>query len=267
MQISIARKPFGITVVIPTFNRKEIIQCALASVTTRHPSLVEIIVIDDGSDINSLPLLAPTNSSGVIIRSYRFERNRGPQASRNLGIRRARFSYIAFLDSDDEFTTDKIDSLLVVLHEKSPDVLFHKVNCMKRYSVMARVWHRYLQQVLPFTWMCAFYNPIITPALVVRRRCRLGLPTMRYCEDWFYLLRYIDASMLVLYLDRELSIVNRVSSTPGSLSKAIWKMRKGEFKARSVLLRQLSIFNIARYLVGSLAGIVRIASDIMRGRY
>jgi len=267
MKTPTAKRPFGITVVIPTFNRKDMLQRALNSVSTNHPEQVEIVVVDDGSAVNPLPLLPSTNRSGVSVRGYRFERNRGPQAARNLGIRRARFSHIAFLDSDDEFTSEKIDAVLQLLQVQDLDVLFHAVGGMPRYSVLARAWNRYLRLVVPFTWLCVLYNPVVTPALVVRRCCRLGLPTMRHCEDWFYLLRYVDPGMRVGYLDRELSTVHRAPGTSGGLSGAIWKMRKGEFKARLVLLKHPTVCKVARYMVGSLMGLLRIAGDTVRGRY
>lgn len=267
MKTPTAKLTFGISVVIPTFNRKDVLLRALDSVRTDHPRQVEIIVVDDGSDFNPLPLLPPVNRNGVSVRGYRFESNRGPQAARNLGIRRARFTHIAFLDSDDEFMPDKIDAVLELLQMRDLDVLFHAVGGMPLYSKLARAWNRYLRLAIPFTWLCTLYNPVVTPALVVRRRCRLGMPTMRYCEDWFFMLRYIDGGMLVGYLDRELSKVHRQPGTLGGLSGAIWKMRMGEFKARLVLLRHPTVSSVARYVVGSLAGLARITSDAMRGRY
>lgn len=257
----------GLSVVIPTLNRIDMVLHAIESVSSTHPECVEIIVIDDGSAEDLRTQLPARNSSDVVVRGYRFQSNRGPQAARNLGIRRARFSHIAFLDSDDEFTPEKIDTVLHELQKQEIDVLFHAVGGMPQYTMLARAWNRYLRLLVPFTWLCTLYNPVVTPALVVRRCCCLGLPTMRYCEDWFFLLRYVDADMVVVYLDRELSTVRRAPGTSGGLSGAIWKMRKGEFKARLVLLRHLTICNIARYLVGSLAGLARIASDTMRGRY
>lgn len=264
--VSVARVT-GLSVVIPTLNRINMVLHAIESVSSTQPERVEVIVIDDGS-VEDLRIQLPArNASGIVVRGYRFERNRGPQAARNLGIRRARFTHIAFLDSDDEFRPDKIDAVLDVLQMQDLDVLFHAVGGMPKYSMLARFWSRYLRLAVPFTWLCTLYNPVVTPALVVRRRCRLGLPTMRYCEDWFFLLRYIDASTRVVYLDREFSTVHRAPGTSGGLSDAVWKMRMGEFKARSVLLRQPTVCTVTRYMLGTLAGIARIASDAMRGRY
>ena len=260
-------RPFGLSVVIPAFNRPQQLRTALESVVTRRPQHVEIVVVDDGSIVPALASAPTCNAAGVPIRHYRFASNRGPQAARNLGIRRARFSHIAFLDSDDAFTPDKVDAVLASLAEAPADLLFHGVQGMDKYNRLARLWDRHLRSWLPFHWWASLYNPVVTPALVVRRRVRLGLPWMRHCEDWFYLLRYAEPGMRVRYLDRELATVFRAARSPGGLSGAVWRMRLGEFAARAVLLRAPGPANLARYATGNLMGGLRILNDLIRARY
>ena len=69
------------------------------------------------------------------------------------------------------------------------------------------------------------------------------------------------------YLARELTRVNRPQGAVGGLSAARWRMRRGEFAARMVLLRDLDISRLARFGLGSCAGCARIAADVVRGRY
>jgi glycosyltransferase involved in cell wall biosynthesis len=260
-------RPTGISVVIPTYNRLDTLVRAIESVRSMRPTDVEIIVIDDGSEDDPRPHLPTLNASLITIKAYRFEQNRGPQAARNLGIRRARFSHIAFLDSDDEFTQSKVDTILAEIECRDFDLLFHAVRGMPRYDRLATLWDRRLRALLPFHWLCAFYNPVITPALVVRRRCRLGVTRLRHCEDWAFLLRYADAGLRVRYLREQLSLVHRPLGSSGGLSAAIWKMRKGEFTARRVLLRKPAAGKLARWCAGSVAGLIRVIADILRARY
>lgn len=240
---------------------------ACQSVASEQPSRVEIIVVDDGSAEDLCPLLPASNSHNIPIRCYRFAHNRGPQAARNLGIRRARFSHIAFLDSDDSFTPAKIDLVLQQLDSTAVDLLFHDVQGMPKYGKLARVWTRSLSNWMPFGWWIALLNPVITPALVIRRERRLGLVRLRYCEDWCFLLRYVQSDTRISFLERELSIVHRPAGTSGGLSGAIWKMRKGEFTARQVLLKSPWPSGLLRYCLGGIAGLLRIMSDVLRGRY
>lgn len=252
--------------VIPTLDRLDLVERAIASVRCTAPQQVEIIVVDDGSRMDLRPRLPTSNAAGIPVRAYRFERNRGPQAARNLGIRRARFSHIAFLDSDDAFSADKLDRVLHELHRGDIDLLFHGVAGMPRYARLARWWQRQ-SGWLPFHWWVPVLNPAVTPALVVRRACRLGVPTMRHCEDWAFLLNYVTPQTRVRYLDAELATVFRAPGTAGGLSGAVWRMRAGEFRARRVLMREPGLSTCLRLALGSLAGGLRVLNDLLRGRY
>lgn len=266
-------RPLGISVVIPTLDRLELLTRAYDSVSCTQPAKVEILVIDDGSPCDLRPHLPLQNRHGVAIRSYRFDRNRGPQAARNLGVRRARFSHIAFLDSDDAFTPDKLDVVLEKLDvsppSSAPDLLFHGVQGMPKYGQLGRLWTRHLSAWLPFSWWVALLNPVVTPALVIRREHRLGVPWMRHCEDWAFLLRYVRVDTRVLYLDHELSIVFRAQGSQGGLSSATWGMRRGEFTARRILLSGKVAWPSGplRYAAGATAGLLRILNDLLRCRY
>lgn len=264
-QTSSAR-PIGLSVVIPTLNRLDLVERAIASVACAEPDRVEIIVVDDGSAEDLRPLLPARNAAGIAVRGYRFEHNRGPQAARNLGVRRARFSHIAFLDSDDAFSPDKLDRLLAELARADFDLLFHGVHGMPRYASLARLWQRW-SGWLPFHWWIALLNPAVTPALIVRRERRLGLTAMRHCEDWAFLLRYVRPETRVRYLDEELATVFRAPGSAGGLSSAVWRMRVGEFRARRLLLRRPTAGSCMRFALGSLAGGLRVINDFLRGRY
>lgn len=256
----------GLSVVIPTLNRLDMVQRAIASVDCAQPARAEIIVVDDGSAVDLRPLLPARTANGIVVRCYRLERNRGPQAARNLGIRRARFSHIAFLDSDDVFSADKLDRVLAVLDREDFDLLFHGVNGMPRYAKLARLWQR-CSGWLPFNWWIALVNPAATPALVVRRERRLGWTALRHCEDWAFLLRYVKPGTRIRYLDEALSTVLRPPGTAGGLSGAVWRMRVGEFQARRLLLRRPTAGSCLRYALGAMAGGVRILNDLLKGRY
>lgn len=264
--IASSNRAAGLSVVIPTLNRLDMVQRAIKSVCCAEPERVEIIVVDDGSATDLRSQLPARNASGVAVRVYRFERNRGPQAARNLGIRRARFSHIAFLDSDDAFSINKMDRLLSELDCADFDLLFHGVKGMPRYARLARFWQRQ-SGWLAFNWWIAMLNPAVTPALVVRREHRLGPTAMRHCEDWAFLLRYVQPQTRVRYLDEELATVFRAPGSEGGLSSAVWRMRIGEFRARRLLLRQPTLSSCLRFALGSLVGGLRVINDFLRGRY
>lgn len=85
------------SVIIPSYNRRQLLQEALASVWQQTCTDFEVIVIDDGSSDGTWDYLQSLGSSIIALR----QDNRGPGAARNKGVEAAGGRYIAFLDSDD----------------------------------------------------------------------------------------------------------------------------------------------------------------------
>lgn len=254
----------GISVVIPAFGRVAELRRAIDSVATAYPERTEIVVVDDHSADPLAPLLPRQTIGGVPIRVIRLTRNRGAGIARAFGIRRARFDYVAFLDSDDTFAADKIDLLFERIHETGADVIFHQVEGADLYNRLMARWARSGRRLIPFHWLIVLLNPIPTPSLTVRRRRRLGHPTLRHAEDWAFLLRYVDPTTRVDYIPRVLASVHRSIGSVGGLSAAKAAMREGEFIARRLLLRERTIGNFARFALGSAVGGLRIAADHLR---
>jgi glycosyltransferase involved in cell wall biosynthesis len=85
------------SVIIPSFNRSELLCHAIESVLEQDDALTEVIVVDDGSteDLSSV-----VKAYGGRVKYVRTS-NGGPAAARNVGAARAHGAYLAFLDSDD----------------------------------------------------------------------------------------------------------------------------------------------------------------------
>ena len=88
-----------VSVIVPTYNRRETIRAAIASVQRQTFADWELIVVDDGSTDDTAALIEGSDPRLVLIR----QKNQGVNAARNAAMLRARGQYIAFLDSDDEW--------------------------------------------------------------------------------------------------------------------------------------------------------------------
>jgi glycosyltransferase involved in cell wall biosynthesis len=92
-----------IAVVIPAFNARAFVADAIACVRAQTMRVSEIVVVDDGSRDGTGSVAA--RAGARVVR----QRNRGPAAARNLGIRATTGRWIAFLDADDVWDADKLE--------------------------------------------------------------------------------------------------------------------------------------------------------------
>ena len=96
-----------ITVVLPVFNRAQVLPRAIESVLAQTFPDFELIVVDDGSRDGTRELLA--RQSDRRVRVITVGRNRGACAARNRGIEEARGELLCSLDSDDIYLPDKLE--------------------------------------------------------------------------------------------------------------------------------------------------------------
>ena len=90
-------RPVLVSVIIPTYNRRNYIRESLDSVLAQDFYDFEVIVVDDGSTDGTEEEVRPYQDRIC----YTRQENKGAGAARNVGIRKARGQYIAFMDSDD----------------------------------------------------------------------------------------------------------------------------------------------------------------------
>lgn len=105
----------NVSVILPTYNRDEILPRAIDSVLEQTHNHFDLIIVDDGSTDGTQELVESYTDSRI---RYLRQKNRGANAARNYGIEAAETDFIAFLDSDDEYsptfleqTTSKLSNL------------------------------------------------------------------------------------------------------------------------------------------------------------
>ena len=96
------------SVVIPLYNKSEHIIHTLESVLAQTMEDFEILVIDDGSSDDSLEMAQKVASPKIRIFQ---QKNQGVSVARNVGIENARGEYISFLDADDVWHADYLQTI------------------------------------------------------------------------------------------------------------------------------------------------------------
>lgn len=97
-----------VSVVIPTYERPTCLKRAISSVAEQTYDPLEVVVVDDCSDVPVTEYLDPDRSAFERFEVVRHEENRGGSAARNTGIEAADGEYVALLDDDDRWKPEKI---------------------------------------------------------------------------------------------------------------------------------------------------------------
>ena len=129
-----------VSVIIPTFNRSWTIIEALQSVLAQNYKPLELIIVDDGSSDDTMEKLKPFMEQIIYLK----QENKGVSAARNIGIKKSKGEFIAFLDSDDLWLPSKI-SCQINFFNSNPSAIIcqteeiwirngKKVNPMKKHK-------------------------------------------------------------------------------------------------------------------------------------
>lgn len=196
-----------VSVIIPTYNRGNLIARALDSVLAQTFKDFDVTIIDDGSTDNTKEVIKPYE--GKV--NYIYQKNGGISAARNRGIAESTGQYIAFLDSDDYWAPQKLEVQSKVLDDhpkvgivygrmpivnEHGDVLGMKPNGVsgKNFQELLRVW-----------------GDLPTSSVMTRRECfeRVGvfdnnLPPMEDIDMWLriahaYDLHEVEGQVLAYY--------------------------------------------------------------------
>jgi len=218
----------NISVIIPSYNRAERLARALHSVYKQTLIPNEVIVIDDGSTDNTRQVI--TNLFPQV--KYRHQPNKGVSAARNLGIKIADGEWLAFLDSDDEWVSGKIERQYNVATTQPGFKIIHtneiwirdgnRVNQMKKHAKYGGMIFRHC---LP--------RCIISPSSVMVHRSlfeAIGAfdEKLPACEDYDLWLRSC-ARYPVYYIDEPLIIKH--GGHAGQLSRKYWGMDRFRIEA------------------------------------
>ncbi|MDH3377689.1 MAG: glycosyltransferase [Gammaproteobacteria bacterium] len=250
-----------VSVVIPTYNRAGCLARALDSVLRQTHAASEIIVVDDGSS-DATPQLIADRYPQV---SYIRQANCGVSSARNRGIEAACGTWIAFLDSDDEWLPTKLERQLTQLHAAPAYRVGHCNEIWIRSGQRVNPKHKHrkfggwiFQQCLP---LCA-----ISPSAVLVHRdvfADIGLfdETLPACEDydlWLrlcarYPVQFIDTALLVKYGGHADQLSSRYEAMDRFRIKALEKIIEAPYLAPSDRTAALTILleKIAVYVHGA----------------
>jgi glycosyltransferase involved in cell wall biosynthesis len=164
-----------VSVIIPAYNRGKYIKRALASVLAQTYADLEAIMVDDGSEDDTVPVVEAYARKDSRIRLIKHDKRKGAQAARNTGIVAAAGKWIAFLDSDDRWLHDSLALRLQVAGNGNLRVVHSECYVIEEGSTQLR---RYGLPLLEgFVYKSLLRKPgTFFPGLLVAKECfdRIG---------------------------------------------------------------------------------------------
>ena len=252
-----------ISVVIPSYNRRDLLRRALLSVYGQTLLPAEVWVIDDGST-DGTDLMV---SQEFPLANYYYQKNLGVSSARNQGIEKATGDWLAFLDSDDEWLAEKLYKQTAALTNHPEYKICHTEENWIRNGNPVKVPQKYAKtggwifnQCLP---LCA-----ISPSTVLLHRsvfADVGLfnTELPACEDYDLWLR-ISAVYPVLLVGQ--AQINKHGGHDDQLSNAYWGMDRFRISALQKTLaagqlsepnRQAAVAMLVKKAKIYLAGVIK----------
>lgn len=230
-----------ISVIIRTYNRGYIVGEAIRSATEQTYRNLEVLVVDNASTDNTSEVVAAVDDCRI--RYVAHSSNRGLGASCNTGVSMATGDLVAFLDSDDLWTSDKLErqaSILIrhpeigavfsdVVVQGTPTPIPSLTRLMKYFRELVDHLPPQAYYLLPRRTMhlCLLQELPIKPSALIVRRCLFeGVGTFNEMwqsgEDWEFLLRLARAVDFA-YIDVPLAVQRHL---PDSTHRAYWECDK-----------------------------------------
>ncbi len=235
----------SVAVIIPTYNRANTLQRALDSVSAQTLAAQEICVVDDGSKDETRELVERNYPEVNYIR----QDNQGVSAARNAGVKGTSSTWLAFLDSDDEWLPQKLELQLEALRGNPGHKMIHGEEIWIRHG-------KRVNQKLKHQKSGGYIFPnclplcVISPSAVMLDRELFSemngfdeaLPA---CEDYDLWLR-VCSQHEVLYLDTPL--IRKYGGHADQLSRLHWGMDRFRVQALATLLESQLLDKLQRQL-------------------
>jgi glycosyltransferase involved in cell wall biosynthesis len=183
-----------VSVITSSYNGEKTIKRALESILNQTYPNIELIVVDDGSTDNTSGVIKSIEDKRIHLIQHKANIN--VAAGRNTGIRAAKGEYIAFLDDDDEWISNKLMMQIFDLQKRNPSIW--KASITGYYKQEGRNWTKiiinkegdFTKEILLMEMsLCAGASLVIHKDVVTK----IGLFNEKYVrhEEQEYLLRYL----------------------------------------------------------------------------
>lgn len=249
-----------VSAVIPCFRCSSTVVRAVASIAQQTTKPAEVILIDDASGDDTLPVLqklAQENPGWVKV--LQLNENQGAASARNAGWNIARQPYIAFLDADDAWHHQKIQIQYEWMLNNPKIMLVGHQSIQKKECETESTWDDDVRVKHISKFQLLLVNSFSTRTVMVRREIPIQFDTSkRYMEDYWWLLQIVFSNIKICRIELPLAFTFKSDYGESGLSSKLWEMEKNEldnywrlYKGGMIafpLIALLTIYSLMKYL-------------------
>lgn len=249
-----------VSVIIPCFNSESTVLRAIESVASQTYLPSEVIVIDDASCDGTVKVV------NDFIRSYDGQmaiilkmcpENSGPSIARNIGWDMARHSYVAFLDSDDEWRSDKVE-IQYKWMVSNQQCAFSGHKCIYPDASRTDNEDMCFKRVDPLRILVS--NPFPTPSVMLKRDVPLRFDArVKRLEDQLLWAEIALSGYGCYFSPSPMTFVHKKAYGSGGLSASLIKMEIGELMMYKILYDKkfISFFQFFSFEIFSIIKFLR----------
>jgi glycosyltransferase involved in cell wall biosynthesis len=216
-----------VSVIMPIFNSQKYIRESIESVLSQSYSNLELLAIDDCSTDNSVAIVQELMVKDNRLKLVRQAKNCGAAAARNEGIRLSQGKYIAFLDSDDIWASDKLQKQIKFMVESRAQFSFtayQKISetggILGRVGAPERIDYRELLKTCKIGCLTAIYD--------AESLGKVLMPSIRKRQDFGLWLKLLKMTPYAAGLNESLAFYrvrhDSISSNKIGAAKYTWKL-------------------------------------------
>lgn len=193
-----------ISVIMPIYNTSDYLDCAVQCIINQIYDDWELICINDGSTDESMQIVSKLALRDSRIRVYENDTNKGAAYTRNKGLKFARGEYILFVDSDDVFERDMLQTLYQTAEKTQADVVYMDYDSFGEESDLSQRGRRKIQYYFDGIINDYLEDKLCTPIFLNRMKLA---PYGRFCRKDFLLRNGIEFQDLASSNDVYFSIM------------------------------------------------------------
>ena len=214
----------SVDIIMPNYNKDKFIKYSINSVISQTFSNWNLFIIDDNSNDQSKKIIKSFDNNKI--KKIYLPKNKGVAFCRNLGIRLSKSKYITFLDSDDYWTSNKLEEQIFFMDKNNYDFTYTNYTPFfleKNDKILKK------EIILPkyFNYEKFLNNTSIIMSSMILKRSIIGLkkfPKVKICEDYAFKCKILKSGIIATKLNKNLTFyqISKNSLQSNNLRNVYW---------------------------------------------